>query len=276
MTPLCGRCGAPVPDQGHLCRGCSQRLRGVLADIPGLLGELQTARTRRTAMPASAVTVEGCSHAGDCGCGVSLPWDDHASRVAAGLRNAVTTWCRCLSDDTGRHPAPGDRLTVWLAAHLTDIRHQLWAPDMLADLTARREAAVRAIDRPEDRLYAGPCSGTIHLAEGITIQCERRIWARPEDASVRCRACGTVHIVADRQAYMLTAAADLLMPGPKICSVMTTMLRVLVKRSTFRSWVHRGKLVRRGVRDGADLYRFGDALALWRQGDRGDDARTAS
>lgn len=275
MIRLCGVCGAPVPDQGYLCQGCTQRLRGVLADIPGMLDELQTARTRQTAMPASAVTAEGCSHAGDCGCGVSLPWNDHASRVATGLRNAVTTWCRRLADDTGRHPAPGDRLTAWLGEHLTDIRHHPWAPDMLADLTARREAAIRAIDRPEDRLYAGPCGGTLHLAEGVTIQCERRLWARPEDASVKCRTCGTVHIVADRQAWMLTAAADFLMPTPEIASTLTLILRVRVPKATLRSWIHRGKLTPRGDRTGTTLYRFGDAYDLWRAGDRGDEARTA-
>lgn len=267
---LCGHCAAPVADQGHLCHGCTRRLRGVLDDVPSLLGQLRITRARQTSMPASTITAEGCTHAGDCGCGVTLPWDDHASHVARGLRDAVTTWCRHLADDTGQHPRRGDILTAWLIGHLDDIRRQPWAPAMLTDLTRRRGEAYRAIDTPEDRLYAGPCGGTVHLGDGITVQCERRIWARPEETAVRCRACGTTHVVADRQAYMLAAAADLLMPGPQVCSVLTTILRVRVSPSTLRSWVGRGRLVKRGRRGGSDLYRFGDALDLWRAGDRGE------
>lgn len=269
-TP-CGACGAPTPDQAHLCQGDTQRLRGALADIPALLAELDTTRTRQTVAPAAAIGDDPCQHDGDCGCGVSLPWDDRASRVAHGLRNALTTWSQVLIEQNPDEASSAQaEMPQWLTSKLGDIRHQPWAPDMLADLTKRIRDAEQAIDRPEDRLYAGPCGGTITISYGISDQCRRRIWARPEETAVKCRTCGTLHIVADRQAFMLTAAADLEMPGPQICSVLTTMLRVLVKRSTFRSWVHRGKITKRGERDGADTYRFGDALDLWRAGDRGD------
>ena len=84
MTAQCGACGAPTGDSAHLCTGCTQRLRGALADLPPLLDELDTARARQTSMPASAIGDDTCQHHGDCGCGVSLPWNDKASRVAAG------------------------------------------------------------------------------------------------------------------------------------------------------------------------------------------------
>lgn len=272
MSTPCGACGAPTGDDAHLCQGDTQRLRGTLADIPALLAELDTTSTRQTVAPAAAIGDDPCQHHGDCGCGVALPWNDQASRIAHGLRKALVTWCRVVLDDCDVTHGPPMRGAepAWLTYAVPAIRHQPWAPNMLADLTKRRDDAEHAIDRPEDRLYAGPCGSTIDLGDGITQQCERRIWARPEDAAVKCRTCGTVHIVADRQAFMLTAAADFLMPTPEIASTLTLILRVRVPKATLRSWIHRGKLTPRGDRTGTTLYRFGDAYDLWRAGDRGD------
>ena len=143
MTAQCGACGAPTGDSAHLCAGCTQRLRGALADLPPLLDELDTARTRQTSMPASAIGDDTCQHHGDCGCGVSLPWNDKASRVAAGIRNALTTWCRVLLEEyqATPDPTPGQE-AAWLTRGVPFIRHQPWAPDMLADLTRRRTDAL--------------------------------------------------------------------------------------------------------------------------------------
>ena len=274
MTAQCGACGAPTGDSAHLCAGCTQRLRGALADLPPLLDELDTARTRQTSMPASAIGDDTCQHHGDCGCGVSLPWNDKASRVAAGIRNALTTWCRIALEEglatTGPELA---REAKWLTWCIGIIRHQPWAPDMLADLTRRRTDALTTIDTPEDRLYAGPCNHTPADAEQ---PCGRRLWARLDQAAITCRGCGTIHVVADRQAWMLEAAADILMPAPELASTLTLILRVRVPNATLRSWIHRGKLTPRGDRAGANLYRFGDAHNLWRAGDRDtDETRTA-
>ena len=278
MSTLCP-CGAPITDDAYLCTPESRALRTTLTmSVPSLLGELQTTVTRDTVMPASAIGGGTCDHAGDCGCGVSLPWDDHASRVAAGLNNALTTWARVLWEEV---PGLAEPITTagWLAFNLEHLRHRPWAHEAFTDLTRRTEDGWRAVDRPEDRLYAGPCGATTQGELGPQ-RCARRLWAGLEQSAIRCPACGTTHIVADRQALMLSAASGMDLTAPEIASALTLMLRRRVSASSIRSWAHRGQLEAR-ARDVADraLYRVGDVLELVRRGEQPTteptEARTA-
>ncbi len=274
VSAPCGCCGATTGDDAHLCPGCTNQLATALAELPALVAELTTAATRQTAMPTSAITAEGCTHEGDCGCGQSLPWGEHASRLRHRIRNALTTWTRCVADDCGIHPAAGDHLATWLIGKLGEIRHQPWAPDMHADITRLRNQAEAAIDQPVDRLYAGPCDGHIAL-DGIGIQqCGRRLWAKPEESAITCRACGKTHIVADRQAFMLRAAEDLEMHGVDIASALTLMLRRRITPGAIRQWDARGKLTAKREDSGRKWYRFGDVHALAVRGED-EEARTA-
>lgn len=266
MSTLCS-CGAPITDDAFLCTAESRALHTTLTtSVPSLLEELQTAVTRGTAMPASAIGGQACDHAGDCGCGVSLPWDDHASRVADALQNALTTWALALDEEVrglfGTLTASG-----FLAHNLEHLRHRPWAHDAYADITRRTEDGWSAVDRPEDRLYAGPCGATRNGENGPE-RCARRLWAGLEQSALRCPACGTTHIVADRQALMLSAASGMDLTAPEIASALTLMLRRRVSASTIRSWAHRGQLAAQG-RDVADraLYRVGDVLELVRRGE---------
>lgn len=297
MTPTCGRCSRPVRD-AFLCEGCTSALRLTLQATPDLIAELHASTGRQTAMPEASGAGPGCTHAGDCGCGTSLPWDDHASRKAAKLTADLASWVRMLLVETYgdtltcphptcRHRRPRcatetairDALLTadanpgtWLAGHLASIRLRVWAPSFAEDITRRIEDGWQAVDRPEDRLYAGPCSGPVIVDATqhppVTVPCERRLWATPEQSAIRCKACGNTVIVADRQAVMLTAAAGLHMPAAQIATALTLMLRRRVSANTVRSWAHRGLLARRDIpRAGSPLYRVGDVLDLIRRGE---------
>jgi hypothetical protein len=293
MTPTCPRCGEPITDSAaFICNGCTNRLEGNLDDVADMLAELDTTARRQTAMPDSAVTAPDCDHAGDCGCGVTLPWNPHASSLAAGLRNAVTTWARVLIHETygaecghrsclesvGPQCWRAQRIEVaaaepaaYLALNVASIRMRPWAPDIAADFGRRMAQALQAIDRHEDRLYAGPCGS--QRQDGTT--CIERVWARPEQPAVKCRKCGALHDVAARQTWMLDAAADLELPAGEIASALTLMTRVRVSASTIRSWAHRDALTRRNAEaEPRPLYRVGDVLALVRR-PPADEARTA-
>ena len=296
MTPSCGRCGRAVLD-AFLCEGCTSALRVALRATRDLIAELRLSQTRQTAMPEASGTGPGCSHAGDCGCGASLPWDDHASRKATRLRTELNSWVRILLAETygepitcphpscDHRPRCATRTAIWdalrdaahdpgrwLADRMSSIRLREWAPSFAEDITRRIEDGWQAVDRPEDRLYAGPCGGTLigmtaHL-EVNTATCERRLWATPEQSAIRCKACGNTVIVADRQAVMLTAAAGLLMPAGQIATALTLMLRRRVSANTIRSWAHRGILTRRDIPPTTSpTYRVGDVLDLIRRGE---------
>lgn len=294
----CARCGRPT--DATLCDGCTRHLRVVLRAVPDQIRDLELAAARESAMPASAIADEGCTHAGDCGCGVAVPWSQWASRSAHRLRNALASWTRVLIAETHGHPPtcghgtcrdtrPRCRMqteirrtlvtaaaspAVFLAGHLDSIRLREWAGEFARDIDRRTADAWHAVDLPVDGLYAGPCGGTI---DGGT--CERRLWATPEQGAIQCRTCGNIVIVADRQAIMLDAAAGLLMPAGQIATALTLMLRRRVSANTIRSWAHRGILTRRDIPPTTSpTYRVGDVLDLIRRGEstEPEKASTAS
>lgn len=279
MTPTatCQTCEAAVTDR-YLCPGCTNRLTATLRAVPDALIELATTITRQTAMPTttSAPTGPVCDHTDEttCGCGVRLPWHDHAARIRAQLRHTITTATRRLLTETSRPTAlilgGSPAQARWLAANTTHIAARPWAGTLDHDLAHHLDNAWRAIDRPEDRLYVGPC-GTLQPAavdrglpsRAVPAPCPRRLWARPDQTAVTCPACRTIHQVADRQETMLAAAEGLDLPGPQIASALTTMTRRRISPSTIRSWAHRGQLTQRGTDPtGRKLYRVGDVLTL--------------
>lgn len=301
MTVPCARCGAAT--DATLCEGCTRHTRVVLDAVPEQLRELEQATIRQSSMPASAIAEEGCTHAGDCGCGVAIPWSQWPSRAGDRLRNSVATWSRVLlaetygehltcSHGTCQHTRPRCRVEVeirrtmvdaahspaaYLSRHLESVRLREWAAAFAHELDRLTEDGWRAVDLPVDGLYAGPCGAPVAV-DGVGVQvCTRRIWARPEEAAVRCKACGTTHVVADRQEHMLRAAEDLLMPAKDIASSLTLMLRVRVSHSTVRGWVFQGKLTAAPAKDakGRQVYRFGTALDLWRAGRRAGEMMSA-
>lgn len=253
MTTLCGSCGAPTPDGATLCTGCTRHLRTALRELPNLLDELDTTTTRSATMPTTNTGTQPCTHTGDCGCGVTLPWNDHAANTAHNLRQAIRHWAHTA----GTPPTP-----THLANALPTIRQQPWAPHMHTDITHHRNQAERAIDNPEQRLYAGPC-GALHPIHTLA-PCPHRIWARPEQTTITCPNCGTIHNIADRQTYMLNAAANMHMTAPAIASALTLMTRTRIPTATIRQWDARGQLTPTALDpNGRKLYRFGDVHTLW-------------
>ena len=145
----------------------------------------------------------------------------------------------------------------WLAGHITDLRRQSWALDMSDDIHRLSRAGWRAIDRPENRFYAGPCRPVDHADPCPTV-----LWAKLTDTYVTCRACGTRWEVAERRAWLLRAVEDVEETAPVIASALTMMTGKRLPAATIRSWAHRDRLTSTGERDGARLYRVGDVLAL--------------
>jgi hypothetical protein len=293
MTPTCA-CGQPIDDSAaYICNGCTNSLEVDLRAVPDLLVELDTTTARQTKTSGSAVGGPDCDHTRDCGCGVRLPWDDRASRVAAGLRGAVTKWVRTLVTDTygdrcghlscDRATGPAcwratqihDALTAnpltYLTANLAQIRMRQWAPNMVADLTRRVALADEATDSPEPRVYAGPCGAPTQDGP-----CPRRLWARQEQAAIRCPACGTTHVVTERQASLLASLSGLTLPASEIAQAVTFITRTEFSARRIRKWAHRGVLARANpAHELRALYRVADVLQLRAQGEPIEDEQRA-
>jgi len=189
--------------------------------------------------------------------GVALPWNDHASRRAHALRRA----CRWAAHRLDPAATPRADWT-WLADHADDLRMTTWAPSALADIDAAARRGWQAIDRPEDRYYAGPCG---HHAAPSDPPCPVVLWATLHAATITCPRCRTRWDVAERRAWLLRSAYDVHATAQDIASLITLMTRRRLPASTVRAWRHRHPTRLPVValdHRGRQLHRVGDVLDL--------------
>jgi hypothetical protein len=253
--PTCALCAAPLTDQGYICHPDTARLAADLRAIPDLLAELDTTITRQARISTPSGKGNGDK---------PIPFDPKASAAAGNIRAVLFGWTKVLLEETdpddtdyaiaGRAPA------FWLGQHLADIRMREWAGEVATELKRASAEGWRAIDRPEERWYAGPCGNEIDLDDG-TVQCGTVLWARIEEATIRCRGCLHTWDVAERREWLVRAAEDHLESARIIASALTVMTRRRITASTIRNWASEGIVTALGERDGAKLYRVGDILA---------------
>lgn len=175
----------------------------------------------------------------------------------------------------------------WLLAgrHVEWLRHRLEGVEAFDELQHAVAVARRAIDRDQPRWYAGQCGadldapdcpdcGQVHLAERViaavfgepeAARCQAELYARPGAATIRCHECGAAHDTADRQAWLLDSARDVLAHAELIGRAATALGKPITP-AMVRGYARpeRRLVVARGV-DGAgrELYRVGDVLDVY-------------
>ncbi len=281
----CGVCGRPVQDGGWLCDGaggpagsCTTLLRTQLESIPDLLAELDHTALRQA-------RVGDDDGPGDPG----LPWNEHAAGLARHVRDLTRALAVRLLRDTGRfcghrscRALGGARRgpvcagwsdtsvaahapAVWVARNIALLRRRPWATYAANAVASAITTGWQAVDRPEQRYYAGPCP-TEHpdpARPGELVLCGRILWARLDQPAVSCAGCGVQHPVIERREFLLAAAHDVHATATDIASALTLMTRTRVPAVTIRSWASRGRLTATGTTtDGRPTYRVGDVLAL--------------
>lgn len=129
------------------------------------------------------------------------------------------------------HDAP-TAPAAYLELRLDGIRRTEWAGELAREITDAVRAGWRAVDRPDGRHFAGPCSP----------DCDGRLWHSADAATVRCPACGATYDVADRREWLLAAARDHEDTADRIASAISLWTGRRLTASTIRVWVHRGHL----------------------------------
>lgn len=249
-STLCGVCRAPVPDTGRICTTCTTDLRDRLRHAPDLLTELDTTHARQGRAGATGIRTDTSP----------LP-DMHAGDLATHLRHLLTR----IADDLGAPPQRnGTTAAHWLTHQTGSLRMRDWAPDASTQIKNATANGWRAVDRPPDRWYAGPCNAEIDQGTDGIVLCDSTLWVDLDQADVRCRGCRTVWDVLARRSWLLAAAEDIHETARTIASLVTLMTRERLPVGTIHSWVSRGRLAVADVdpATGAKLYRVGDVIAL--------------
>lgn len=244
-------CGQPVSD-GFVCTSCLNQLLADLKAVPDLVVELEVTLTRQDRF-AGSVGVQARSAE------KPLPFHGRASKAASALARELGVWCHDLAGclgvvvDVEYTPAA---LAGWLVEHVDAVRTHPAAGELVAGVGRVVAAAVRVVDRPVERWYAGPCA------------CGEDLYARSSKGSVQCPACGAVYDIEQRREELLTALEDQLATASEVCRVLG-LLGWRVTPSRIRGWVHRNRLVARPPHPGDSRqhprYRIGDVHALAKQ-----------
>ena len=234
-------CDRPVPDQAYACQTCANRLERALGDIPALWAELDTVLTRQ----ARYSDPEG--RGGD----KALPFNLKASDVRGALRGTLNTWCRLIAEERGKdlpedHPAAVAR---WLLNHVTWLRHHRAGADAVDEITSVVHKMRGIIDRPAERIYAGPCR-----------DCNGDMYGKPGAAMVECRPCGLEYDVAEMVAWMRQEARGRLVTA-KEGAVLLCKFGLETTRNRIDLWHHRKLITAAGHdTDGRQLFLIDDLI----------------
>lgn len=254
MSATCPVCTAPQMD-GIACNTCTMRLERALADVAAIVDDLNVTLSRQSRIAAGG-------HGGLASERTHL--HTGAMEAADDLTNTLTTWARdvtpkertvILDCDRRRHPAV-------VAAHLlltqvSAMRRHPAVAELMDEIVDAVERARREVDRPAERDYFGTC-WTEH--EGVT--CTEELWAAKGADEVRCRVCGTEHAVAERRAWLLQQAADMLVTSTEAARFIGEVGRITVTEARIRGYLHRGaKLAYRPPVE-AKRFRLGDLLQV--------------
>jgi len=235
-------CDRPVVE-GHVCMYCTDRLSRALGDVPALWEQLDIVLTRR----ARYSDPEG--RGGE----KALPFNITASELGTALRGLLNTWCRLIAEERGKdlpedHPPA---VAGWLLNHVTWLRHHRAGSEAVEELTVIVDRIRWAVDRPAERIYAGPC-----------VQCGGDMYGKPGAESVECRPCGVGYDVAGRVAWMKSQVYGRLVTARE-GSILLSRFGLPTAQKTIEKWHLRKRAPGHGEdRQGRRLYLFDELVAL--------------
>lgn len=278
-------CGQPITDNAALCRDCTRRLRGTVAQLPAIADDLLVVVTRQA---------QTGQHVGKSGSDEQpLPYDVRTADALGMLERTVGVWveyvareqhipgpttaARLPSQRTGGTDAdpslaaaslgPLAVACAWLLRQVAWARRQDWAPELADAMAVIARQGRQVADLPPDLLYVGACDGNGSIDD--TDGCARAVYARQGAAEAKCAGCHAVYPTTKRRAYLLALLDDQVANAATVGRALTG-LGQQVNEATIRQWKSRGRLGQAidaagnllSDRSGRPLYRIGDVRAL--------------
>ena len=264
MTNTCTTPGCDRERSEHLyvCQGpggCEERLQAVLDELPGLYREVEVTFSRQDVIGGDG---------GRKSAETALPHKPKAGDALAQISGEVNGWALVFAEAVGQAivielPAATGAVRLsyppadpgqWLQRNVYTIVGNPRVGEALAALEGLERLALRVIDRPAEKLYAGACP-----EDG----CLGILWAKPDAVSVRCTECRTSHSVEERRERIIIAASVMNVTQ----TVALAWVKILMDREipyrTWQSWRARGRLHSSGENEeGKPLFRFGDVRDL--------------
>lgn len=236
-------CARPTHDTERVCRTCQDQFERALRLLITPTGDPE-----RTLLQELDATVNGQSQMRSPNSGMPgkiserpLSWNEHASQVRAALTETLLGWHTIASSFAGHGPgvliSTSHGAAVWALGHLNTIYAMPDAGDCVTQVRAAVHQAVKAVDRPPELLFCGPCDANL---DGLT--CTAQLFALPDHERVTCRECDTQWFVADKRQW-LGEIADT--RAALTAAVMANLLQyagVSCTAATIRGLAHRERI----------------------------------
>lgn len=253
-----------------VCATCGRILTRHLVDVDWLVDELETSYTRQTRYGGGSGGARSSSSS------TPLLYDDRASkaltRLTAALAGAVVD-LQASRTSGWLPPRPGPvGAARWIKARVHDLRHLEGGNDHAFAIISAVKAARRAVDRPNDGWYAGPCNAD---APGGG-ECGVDLYAEEGATFVHCARCSAEYTVSIRREWLREAAQDEWVDAPALSRAVSWLGGQPLAQERIRKWKQRRRIVTiprrcahcheqpvvRPCPMDTPLYRVGDALAL--------------
>ena len=248
-SSACPVCTAEQPE-GLCCHDCTSRLERNLSEVRGIVDEL-------------AVTISKQARIGQAGkpgpARERSPVNWGASAVADNLGNVLTTWAHeIVSNPCGRwmHQPAQDGAHI-LLGNINLVRRHPAVAELVDEIADALSQARKVIDRPADRQYLGQCMAPTPDVQGRDITCLADVWARQHAHAATCSACGITHDVAERRAWLLLQASDMLVTAKEASRYIGEVGHIRVTEASIRGLIHRERIA---YRPGTKTLRLGDLL----------------
>lgn len=264
------------PDE-HLCRSCVRRVRRQLQQLGQDMLDLDATVSRQT---VGGNLVGG--RRGRREVDAPLPYQPQASTERRAILSRLRAWAEFVAESCGEPLAPLPSEHLWtfldlrrsvdaLIEHVTWLRTDEQGPSLALAIAGSRGQLRAALDRREERWFAGVCGVETTLVD-VTVEapadeggperivartrvgpCEADLYARPGRAVIVCDGygeprgiggCGAMHpaLVWHKRTVRLLRAQ--LLPLPAILEVLPQLIGRdrMPAADTLKKWRQRGRL----------------------------------
>lgn len=245
------RCGKPTRDEAYVCEGC-------LSDLARVLGEIPWTEEQLNISLQKAHGVDYTTMGGSAGSESPLPVSFPAYEALTQLRHVLVMWVRFCDEEEIRHQSPSKTapkdtlvsMSRWLMWRIDGLALNDLGGDAVSEITRAAGRALQVIDRPAEKVYAGPC------------ECGRDLYAKPKAKLTVCKSCEREYDVEAMVTWMQKSVAGRLVTARE----GTTLLGrfdLPTAQKTIDSWHERKRLVDHGCNAaGVRLYLIDDLISL--------------
>lgn len=219
-TQQCQSCGAVVRSR-FLCTNCQHKLRNVCLELMEAWDDSVIALAKQSKFGSGDKTSLSST-------GSPLPFDPVISEIRDDVKDTIRAWAEPLPGwARGPHPAL-QRFAdsaFWNASSNRD------AGQMLEEFEHCLARILKAVDRPQDRVVAGPCQ-----------LCGKELVAEQDAETALCRACDTVTNIRVRRKKRIQEALSMLADTDEILRVVPLVYGVKVTAKSLARWIAQRRL----------------------------------